>query len=189
MLWMMSFNLSRIINISLLISVISFEINCGSSFRIQYDYMKNQNFEPYKTFDFMATPNSLQVNNKSIRRVKKAVTAELENAGFEMKFTKPDFLIAVQTSVNSKIDVVNWGYHYAPYSNYHGGYEYWGTPSMGVYQYEEGTLVIDIIDPESLMLVWRGVAQKVLPPNPDSDRIQKIVDEAVRRILYYWPPD
>jgi len=60
---------------------------------------------------------------------------------------------------------------------------------MSVYQYEEGTLVIDIIDPESLMLIWRGVAQKVLPPHLDSDRIQKIVNEAVGQILYYWPPD
>jgi len=80
----MSCNLSKIINIFLIIGAVCFEFNCGSSFRVQYDYVENQDFEHYKTFDFMATPNALQVNDKSVRRVKKAVSTELEKAGFEI---------------------------------------------------------------------------------------------------------
>ena len=173
-----------------IISILSlFLISCGSSVRVQFDYLEDHDFEPYKTFDFLVAPNDLQMHDKSIRRIKNAVINELELNEFEMKFTQPDFLIAIQKSVNSKINVTNWGYTYAPYSNYYGGYEYWGTPSMSVYKYEEGTLVIDIIDPKTMDLIWRGVAQRALPPRLDSERIQEIIDEAVRRILYYWPPD
>lgn len=166
-----------------------FHFFCGSSVRVQYDYIEDHNFESYRTFDFMATPNDLIVDDKGIRRIKNAVINEMENKGFEMRFTRPDFLIALQKSVDTRVEIQNWGYTYAPYGNYHGGYEYWGTPSMSMYRYEEGTLVIDIIDPLNMMLIWRGVAQRVLPPRLDSDRINEIENEAVRRVLYYWPPD
>jgi hypothetical protein len=164
-------------------------ISCGSSVRVQYDYIEGHDFSPYKTFDFMVQPADLQVHDKPIRRVKNSVIKELEYNGFEMRFTRPDFLIAIQTSVDSKVDINAWGYTYAPYDVYHGGYSYWGVPSMGVYKYEEGTLILDIIDPKSMTLIWRGVAQRALPSRLDNDRIQQIVDEAVRRVLYYWPPE
>ena len=137
----------------------------------------------------MVQPADLQVHDKPIRRVKNSVIKELEYNGFEMRFTRPDFLVAIQTSVDSKVDINAWGYTYAPYDVYHGGYGYWGVPSMGVYKYEEGTLILDIIDPKSMTLIWRGVAQRALPSRLDNDRIQQIVDEAVRRVLYYWPPE
>jgi len=188
---MRSFILKQQIIIKIgIISILSlFLISCGSSVRVQFDYLEDHDFESYKTFDFLVEPNDIQLDDKSIRRIKNAVINELESDGFAMKFIQPDFLIAIQKSVNSKINVTNWGYNYAPYSNYYGGYEYWGTPSMSVYKYEEGTLVIDIIDPKTMDLIWRGVAHRALPPRLDSERIQEIINEAVKRVLYYWPPD
>ena len=177
----------RFLILAFMIYVGSF--HCGSSVRVQFDYLDDHDFTPYKTFDFMVTPNDLTTDDKGLRRIKNAVINQLETNGFEMQFSQADFLIAVQKSINSKVQITNWGYTYAPYSNYYGGYGYWGTPSMSAYKYEEGTLVIDIIDPATMTLVWRGVAQKTLPPRLDSDRINDIVNEAVRRVLYYWPPD
>ncbi len=162
---------------------------CGSSVRVQFDYVEDHDFKPYRTFDFLTSPDDLTVDDKAMRRIKNAVINELEKNGFEMQFTGPDFLIALQKSINSKVEITSWGYTYAPYANYHGGYDYWGTPSMGVYRYDEGTLVIDIIDPKSMQLIWRGVAQRALPARLDADRINDIVNEAVQRVLYYWPPD
>jgi hypothetical protein len=182
-------NIPTCIKVFLVTAFALFSIHCGSSVKVQFDYIEGQDFSSFRTFDFISQPADLKVHDKPVRRVKNSVINELESNGFEMRFTQPDFLIAVQTSVNAKVDINSWGYSYAPYDLYHGGYGYWGVPTMNMYQYEEGTLVIDIIDPKTMTLIWRGVAQRALPPKPDADRIQEIIDEAVRRVLYYWPPD
>ncbi len=183
------FSANQIYPFLLIILFSFFNFYCGSSVKVKYDYLEDHDFKPYKSFDFVTTPNDLTADDKGMRRIKNSVINELETNGFEMVFSSPDFLIALQRSINSKVEITNWGYSYAPYSNYYGGYEYWGTPSMSVYNYEEGTLVIDIIDPKTMTLIWRGVAQRVLPPRLDSDMKTDIVNEAVRRVLYYWPPD
>ena len=177
----------RFLILAFMICICSF--HCGSSVRVQFDYLDDHDFTPYKTFDFMVTPNDLTTDDKGLRRIKNAVINQLETNGFEMQFSKPDFLIAVQRSVESKVNIQSWGYAYAPYGNYYGGRDYWGTTTMSAYKYEEGTLVIDIIDPMTMTLMWRGVAQRALPPRLDSDRISDIVNDAVKRVLYYWPPD
>lgn len=162
---------------------------CGSPVRVQFDYVKDQDFTPYRTFDFLAVPAGQKIYEKAMRRVKTAVIDELESKGFEMQFQKPDFLVAIQVSVDSKVNINNWGYAYAPYDRYYGGYSYWGVSSWDVYRYEEGTIVLDIIDPATMTMIWRGVAQRAIPPTTDSQRIQEIVQQAVSRVLYYWPPE
>ena len=164
-------------------------MTCGSGIRVQYDYVKNTGFAGYKTFDFISLPNSLSQESRGQRLVKNIVTGELEAAGYEMRFKQPDFLIAVHTSVDARVDIQNWGYRYAPYDRYYGGYGYWGVQSFTTYTYEEGTILLDFIDPASMQMIWRGVAQGVIPRNASDDRIIDLAGAAVRRILYYWPPE
>ena len=180
---------NRMITPVVLLLTIFLSWRCGSPVRVQFDYVKDQDFKPYRTFDFLAVPAGQKIYEKAMRRVKTAVIDELEAKGFEMQFQKPDFLVAIQVSVDSKVNINNWGYAYAPYDRYYGGYGYWGVSSWDVYQYEEGTIVLDIIDPASMTMIWRGVAQRALPQTTDSQRIQEIVQQAVRRVLAYWPPE
>ena len=162
---------------------------CGSGIRVQYDYIRSEDFSRYRTFDFISLPNSPALEKKGERMVKNAVISELELQGFEMRFTKPDFLIAVHTSAESKLDVVSWGYHYAPYSMYYGGYNYWGVQNFSAYTYQEGSMILDFIEPASMQMIWRGVAQGVIPPNASNERLTELIGAAVRRVLKYWPPE
>ena len=66
------------------------------------------------------------------------------------------------------------------------------TTEVYVTDYTEGTLIIDIIDPKSKNLKWRGVTRsKMTSSHADSmtveERIQAI-DEAVETILKQYPP-
>jgi len=181
--------MTRLLMITSILLAVTGLNSCGSGIRVQYDYIKNEDFSKYQTFDFISLPNSLGQDTRGQRLVKNAVIEELELEGFEMRFSKPDFLVAVHTSVDSRVDIQNWGYRYAPYDRYYGGYGYWGTQSFTTYTYEEGTMILDFVDPASMQLVWRGVAQGVIPRNASTDRIIEIVRAAVRRVLYYWPPE
>ena len=104
--------------------------------------------------------------------------------GYTRESNTADVLIAVHTDVRDRVDIVSYGYHYAPqYRN-----RYWGPNRVSTYRYKAGTLVIDIVKAENMELIWRGVAQAALPSNPSPERIVQGVKNAVRVIMDKYPP-
>jgi hypothetical protein len=67
---------------------------------------------------------------------------------------------------------------------YPAGWRGWGTRIVRV-PYTEGTLVIDLRDPTTRSLVWRGIATE---EKEDPTKIQKKVDDMVRKSLEKYPP-
>jgi len=54
--------------------------------------------------------------------------------------------------------------------------------------YDEGTVVLDIIDPKTRNLVWRGSAQSRVDDGDTPEERDARVNEAYRRILERFPP-
>jgi len=63
---------------------------------------------------------------------------------------------------------------------------YWEKNKTTVYQYREGTLIIDIMDVASNQLVWRGWATDVISEKSLKDPEQAI-NNAVREIFKKFP--
>jgi hypothetical protein len=55
-------------------------------------------------------------------------------------------------------------------------------------QYEEGTLMLDVIDSSSNELVWRGAAQARIDPNRSPQERTRLINSAVRKMLDRFPP-
>jgi hypothetical protein len=53
-----------------------------------------------------------------------------------------------------------------------------------VYQYTEGTIVVDFVDPASHRVLWRGTASSIVqhPDNPNLAKIAKAVDKLMTRV-------
>jgi hypothetical protein len=51
--------------------------------------------------------------------------------------------------------------------------------------YTEGLLIVDLIDPKTKKLVWRGWTTDPLPPSAD---IARTAEHAVRSVLAGYPP-
>ena len=70
---------------------------------------------------------------------------------------------------------------------------YYGYPSYGyagagrVYEYLQGTLVLDIIDVRTEEVIFRGWASKSLDSDPSPKEVRKYVTEAVAEILEDFP--
>jgi hypothetical protein len=59
----------------------------------------------------------------------------------------------------------------------------------GVIEYEQGTLVIDMMDAKTNKLLWRGWAQDSVQGVIDNqDRMDRKVDEAVTKMMAQLPP-
>ena len=67
---------------------------------------------------------------------------------------------------------------------YPAGWRGWGTRVVRV-PYAEGTLVIDLRDPSTRSLVWRGIASE---EKSDATKIEGKLDDMVKKSLEKYPP-
>jgi hypothetical protein len=63
-----------------------------------------------------------------------------------------------------------------------------GWPQTYAYDYTEGTLLIDVIDPATMTLLWRGTGTGVVDPTASPQRREQRINDAVDRILDEFPP-
>jgi hypothetical protein len=155
-----------------------------STLKVNHDWDREQDFTKYKTFDFLTPPVDYRASDLVMKRVYSSIALEMKNKGLTRVTNDADLWIAVHTGVQDKVDVQTWGYHYAPYY----WYGYWGPSSVTAYRYEEGHLIIDMVDGDDEELVWRGVASAVLPDNPNPQRMSERVANVVARLLDKFPP-
>ncbi|MHC2993734.1 hypothetical protein OB13_19925, partial [Pontibacter sp. HJ8] len=94
----------------------------------------------------------------------RAVEEELAQKGYKKSAENPDLLLAYDVSVSVPEEKdkpgmygPGFGYSYAYMSGYRYGY---GNAQMPGYRavdlFKEGTLILDVIDPDSNQLLWRG---------------------------------
>lgn len=63
-----------------------------------------------------------------------------------------------------------------------------GDCQPSVVDYEQGTLVIDVVDTRTNRVVWRGWAQDSVQGVIDNqDRLERQVDEAIRKVMAQFP--
>ena len=146
---------------------------------VNYDYDPEADFTKLNTYSWLAVSQELQINELIIKRVKNAVNRQLHNKGFKILQDKPDFLIAMRIGKESKREVVDWGYSSR---NWHGS-------RVDVYEYEEGTLILDFVDAGRNELIWQGSARAVVEPDITPQKRDKRINEAVAKILKNFPPN
>ncbi len=147
------------------------------------------------------------------KRLHNAVERELAAKGFRKQATgMPDFLITYRVHFDDKLEVISHGYDYWPeyyggyWPSYYGfGFSYWtdrynfgfrsryydgpgfyGTEGPYLREYNEVTLTLDFLNPETKALIWRGwYVDKV----EDVYLREEKITEAVKRILEKFPPE
>jgi hypothetical protein len=107
-----------------------------------------------------------------------------------------DFYVDFKVTADVKYDTKNYEVYsgIAPGLEYSGdrGFEYksYTEPRTEYIYYRDGTLLIDVIDPFSDKLVWRGEAKKRLPKKKESSqkKREQLLDRAVAAVLANFPP-
>lgn len=168
-----------------------------SGLTIQSDFDPTADFSKYRTWDWMPGTEAV-VSKDPVRdnailrgRIQTAVANVLIDRGYKLDMDDPDFYVAYHVAFEDKMDleVVNnyYGYPYA------GSYAAtWGPTIYGqqVQQrsWEQGTLLLDILDGKSRQLVWRGSAQAEVYPEQDPNQRQKNINNVAKKVLDQFPP-
>lgn len=143
-------------------------------------------FTQYRTYDW-GPPDNLPVGDPRLDNnpfftdyLQGAVEKRLAGKGYERATTgAADLLIHYHASVNQRLDVYRTDQQY--------GYCY-GDCEPQVVDFEQGTLVIDLVDAGTKKVVWRGWAQDTMTGVIDNqDRLQKQVDEGVTKMMLLLP--
>jgi hypothetical protein len=138
----------------------------------------------YRTFnwgpaDTWSTGDPRLDNNRFFdERVRARVEQELQRRGYEKTASsEPDVQLHYHASVGQEINARDLD---TPYACANG--------DCGSHVYDQGTLMVDLVDPRSKKVVWRGWAEGSIDGVVDSQSwMEARIDEALTRILEHLP--
>ncbi len=164
---------------------------CSSSMQVNYDYDPTTDFQAYETYRWVERPQTPEgdartavMNDPLIeQRVRQAVNAQLLAKGLRQESDNPDLLVLYHLGLEDKVDVTDWGYSYDDNMR---GYQ---DREIDAFEYKEGTLIVDLIDRSSEVLIWRGTARDAVEEkNRAPEKGEKKINEAVTKIFAAYPP-
>ena len=121
----------------------------------------------------------LDNNTFFIERVQRAVDGHLREKGFEpARDGQPDFVVHYHARVEQRLDS----------RELRPGEPRCESVECRPFVYDAGTLLIDLVDPRSNQLLWRGWAERGLEGVIDDQTwMDATVDDAVTRIMKRFP--
>ncbi len=150
----------------------------ASAQKVTVEFDEAADFRQFKTFAIRG--GQLNSRNPALNSelVKKRIEADIERG------------LAARglTEVSGPADL-NVRYHFGAGRTTHveaypAGWRGWGTRYVRV-PYAEGTLVVDLRDPRTRSLVWRGIASE---EKSDPNKLEGKLDDMVRKALDKYPP-
>ena len=158
-----------------------------SPVRVNYDYDADADFSSLKRYDWLES--SLVIREEALleKRIKNAITKNLQAKGFVLSTEEPDFLIALQGIRELKRDVVEFEHTtHRRYTAYDG---HWQNHGVEVFEYEQGTVFVDFISTATKELIWRGTGTGVIEPDLSPQARDKRINHAIFDLLENFPPD
>jgi len=184
--------LKLIKNVFLAASVV-FLVSC-SGIRVSQDYEQGYNFAALKTFAWKPeTDNTYGLKDNELvdKRIRVAIEKQLAAKSYkQVESATADFFVSYGMTIKQKLSS----------SNVSGGISI-GRSSFGRFgsvgmstgsqidAYDQGTLLIDISDPQEGDLIWRGISTQAVYEHSSPDETTAIVNETVEKVLKQFPPE
>lgn len=164
-----------------------------STVRVESDYDPEADFGSLQTYAWMPDPPAVSSDpllHSSLldSRVRSAVDRTLAAKGIrKVSVEEASFLVNYYISLEHKIrvdtiPVSNYGYRGA---GWRGG----RLVEARVHQYDEGTLILDLVDPQKNELLWRGSGSTRVGSTSTPQARKKKIDEIVTAMLATFPPN
>lgn len=164
---------------------------CSSGVSVTSDYDPGAVgvMEQYETYSWMALAqgDDPRVDDDLLeRRIKEIANEILQQNGFrEVTGTTPDFLVGYHAAVQGGMDGIQVNSYY--------GYG-WGGWYGGVYgnnyvrYYENGSLIIDIVDASRREIVYRATAEAEVDRTMSQEARDSRLKSAIGKMLSKFPP-
>lgn len=165
---------------------------CASGPTVKSDYDRQADFSRYRTFGYMSPLGTDKAGYSTLltERLKDATRGQMEMRGYVYDAANPDLLVNFNGKLQQKTEVSQapappMGPYYGYRSCFYGGWPGYGWNDT-VYQYTEGTLNIDLVDPRRKQLVWEGVEVGEVR-DPEAATSPQSIEKAVAQVFSQYP--
>lgn len=159
---------------------------------ITADYNPSVQFSKYRTFAMVSRPDSAS-HQLVDDRVREAVAIQLANKGFtETNRDRADLFVGYGVVDHTHKEVQETGWPWGPAWGWR--YYRWGVAwpmdaRREITRYNDGTVVVCLVDAKTRRVVWQGQAEDVLRlPVGNPERATEQLSHAVARIFTKLPP-
>jgi len=147
--------------------------------KVQVESDQAVNFNQFRTFAIRQAHLSSRNPSLNNELIRKRLNADIERYAGERG-------LVLQSSGRSDLNLIYTlgSARGTQTETYPAGWRGWGTRVVRV-PYAEGTLVIDLRDPQSHSLVWRAI---VRTDQSDASKIESKLDDMVKKAFTKYPP-
>jgi hypothetical protein len=169
----------------LLIGILLAAVGCSNQFQAYSDYDPALNILAYKTYrwpgkaEMESRVNPLLYNELTDKRIREAVDQQLRKNGYRFADSAAELTVHYHITVKDKV-IHSADPRMDSYS------QYWMEGGRNTFRYEEGTLIVDLMDETNHNLIWRGWAVGVIDDNTVMLSEEEI-KEAVSKIFEDYP--
>jgi hypothetical protein len=177
----------KIMRGGVIVALGAFLIACEPAIRVHTSLSPDASLRGLRTFHILRVParhsyrrpsvlDPMIYNSATNRSMRNALRDAFEDRGYFIDEAHPDFAIAYYATAREKLDVTMWdyGYHWP---------RWWGTRMVTAYR--EGSVIIDVVDPRTEELLWRGTGIAVVSDDPA--RFRKDLAHTVAAIVAEFP--
>ena len=151
---------------------------------VNYDYDTDFDFSNLRHYSWLDIPADFPASDIMVQCIKNTVDQQMKMKGFAKTTDSPDFLVSLQGFRDIIREGVESGTAFRGYRGYDRSYE----RRYNVYEYEEGTLTLTIINAVGHTLIWQGSATGTLESNLSVEKREKRTQETVAKLLANFPP-
>ncbi len=142
-------------------------------------------FDEYRTYEWVSTlraPVDVRVTPTLRAQIRDDIDRHLADKGYLRVNADGDFGVAYHVTIDGETNVQQLSGYYG--SAWKGD---WVESGRYVRRYEEGTLIVDVLDGGSGRLIWRGSAMAEVRQRASLEDRSARVAEAVRKVLERFP--
>jgi len=167
-----------------------------STLKVTSDMDPSVDFIQYKTFEYYgwAEESDRIMNDFDKTRIEKAFGEEFAKRDVNYVESDGDLIvtlfIVIEEKTQKTANTTHMGGYYGGYYGYGPGWG-WGpgfsqsTTTINEYDYNEGTLVVDVFDAKKKKLIWEGIGQNTISEDPQAR--ERNIPKAVAAIMKRYP--
>ena len=171
---------------------------CATKPYVSTDYEAGYNFAALKSFAIKSPKQDLKENILispfTLSHIHTLVNSELARRYQSVgENANPDFYVTYNVIMEEKLDPGTYDSMYG-FGYWGGGYRYpsplFYHPPLGggVRVYNQGSLIVDMVDAKTQQPIWRGVSEKRLNKGLNPQKQREILTSAVMEVLAQFPP-
>ncbi len=176
-------------------------MGCAGEVEVKTAIAPDADFSGARTFRFLSynATNATNATNPAAsndpmlestitgREVRHDIARALTERGYQHGQGMTDLTVAFYIGSKNKLQVTNYdyGYRFWGWRGWAWGHPWGVWPVQEVTEFEEGTIVIDVLDGSGKKLLWRGVGKSAVPDDPND--YAKALAQTVKAVMDHFP--